>query len=277
MFVVTGSTSKWIYGAYPSNGLNPFFVAVGIIGAEQIQSLWLRVDFKGVFVSEDKKSEKIKVNSGWLDKKRGVILSLYRYVYVSIWFMLPMFFRRVNSQTDYFWNLQCSIGVGVLVALIIAEDAVVQRAPTAAELCVEKRGRTWTIRIIAAQSVSSGFRVFKILRWLQFDMNIINRLLFACQSLIKETIQCSRILNWLVKQNIACIVSTFSSLALSDRSSHGCGFEQKAIVRHTRWFWIRNWLHGHNPLWLRLIYRKINKQISTDFFKKKKKKEKKNM
>lgn len=69
MFVVTGSTSKWIYGAYPSNGLNPFFVAVGIIGAEQIQSLWLRVDFKGVFVSEDKKSEKIKVNSGWLDKK----------------------------------------------------------------------------------------------------------------------------------------------------------------------------------------------------------------
>lgn len=52
-----------------------------------------------------------------------------------------MFLGRVHSQTRYLRSLQSSVGSRVPVALIVAEDAVVQRAPASTKLCrgVEER------------------------------------------------------------------------------------------------------------------------------------------
>lgn len=43
----------------------------------------------------------------------------------------------VHRQADDLGGLQRSVGSGVPVALVVAEDAIVQRAPAATELCRE--------------------------------------------------------------------------------------------------------------------------------------------
>lgn len=47
---------------------------------------------------------------------------------------VPMFASHVYSQTDYLRGLQGSIRIWVLVTLIVAEGAIIQRAPATAEL-----------------------------------------------------------------------------------------------------------------------------------------------
>lgn len=48
---------------------------------------------------------------------------------------VPVFLGRVHSQTRDLRSLQSSVGSRVPVALIVAEDAVVQRAPASTKLC----------------------------------------------------------------------------------------------------------------------------------------------
>lgn len=50
---------------------------------------------------------------------------------------VPMSLRCIHSQTDYLWSLQSSIRIRVLVTLVVAEGAIIQRAPATTELCME--------------------------------------------------------------------------------------------------------------------------------------------
>lgn len=56
-------------------------------------------------------------------------------------FVLPVLLMRVHSQTHDLAGLQSPVGAGVLVTLVVAEGAVVQRAPAAAELCRNRQRR----------------------------------------------------------------------------------------------------------------------------------------
>lgn len=48
-----------------------------------------------------------------------------------------MFLRWFDSQADYLWSFQSSIGVWVLVTLIVAEGAIVESTPTTTEFYME--------------------------------------------------------------------------------------------------------------------------------------------
>lgn len=61
--------------------------------------------------------------------RKGVVLS----VCVNV----PMFLGHVDSQTDHFRSLQSSVRARVLVTLVVAEGAIIQRAPAATELYME--------------------------------------------------------------------------------------------------------------------------------------------
>lgn len=60
-----------------------------------------------------------------------------KQVILSVCVSIPMSLRRVDSQTDYLWSLQSSVRVRVLVTLIVAEGAIIQRAPATTELYME--------------------------------------------------------------------------------------------------------------------------------------------
>lgn len=55
--------------------------------------------------------------------------------------LIPVFLSGVDSQTGYLRSLQRSIRVRVLVTLIVAEGAIIQRAPAATELYMEGQKR----------------------------------------------------------------------------------------------------------------------------------------
>lgn len=58
---------------------------------------------------------------------------------MSLCVCIPMFPSCINSQTDYLWSLQRSIRVWILVGLVVAEGAIIQRAPATTELCPEEQ------------------------------------------------------------------------------------------------------------------------------------------